>query len=83
MNPLIMQMKIEREKLKKQITELKIKIARLVNELSVYVGTYYGNLEEIDAEKIEQIGDELLKVKTEVIDLNIKLNNINKELGND
>ena len=83
MNPLIMQMKIEREKLKKQIAELKIKIARLVDELSVYIGTYYGNLTEIDAVRIEQIGDELLQVKSDILEKSEKLININKELGND
>lgn len=74
---------MEREKLKKQLLESNIKTARLVNELSVYVGTYYGKAEDIDAEKIEQIGDELLATKNEVCSINDKLKKINKELGDE
>lgn len=80
-NPLIMQLKIKETALNKKIQEIKIKIARLMNELSVYVGTYYGDFEEIDAEKIKQIGDELVAAKIEVTDLSQKLKNIKKELN--
>lgn len=80
-NPLIVQLKIKETALNKKIQEIKIKIARLMNELSVYVGTYYGDFEEIDAEKIKQIGDELVAAKIEVTDLSQKLKNIKRELN--
>ncbi|MGN0015238.1 MAG: hypothetical protein ACI37T_07470 [Candidatus Gastranaerophilaceae bacterium] len=80
-NPLIVQLKIKETATNKKIQEIKIKIARLMNELSVYVGTYYGDFEEIDAEKIKQIGDELVAAKNEVTDLTQKLKNIQKELN--
>lgn len=80
-NPLIVQLKIKETALNKKFQEIKIKIARLMNELSVYVGTYYGDFEEIDAEKIKQIGDELVAAKIEVTDLSQKLKNIKKELN--
>lgn len=79
-NPLIMQLKIKETALTKKIQELKIKTARLVNELSVYVSTYYGDADEIDAEKIKQIGDELLETKNELNDLTEKLKKVQKEL---
>lgn len=81
MNPIIMQMKVEEQRLKKEITELKIKTARLVNELASYIGTYYGDFENIDAEKIEQIGDELLLVKNQLLEASQKISKIKKELG--
>ena len=79
-NPLIMQLKIKETALSKKVQELKIKIARLVNELSVYISTYYGDADEIDAEKIKQIGDELLETKTELTDYSEKLKKVQKEL---
>ena len=79
-NPLIMQLKIKETSIKKEIRELKIKISRLVNELSVYIGTYYGECEDIDAKKIKQSADELFSVKNRIANLNIKLKSIRKEL---
>ncbi len=80
-NNLIMQLRIQEQTLKKETTELKIKIARLINELSVYIATYYGDFEELDAEKIEQIGDELVVAKNKIVESNEKLNKIRKELN--
>ena len=80
-NPLIIELRIREQGLKKQIQERKIKIARLINELSVYIATYYGDMEEIDAEKIKQTADELFSVTIELNELVSNLKKLQKELA--
>lgn len=83
-NQYIMQLRIELSSAKKEFKELKIKIARLLNELQNNINPFFGDdVENINAEAIEQIGDELLLCRDKALELKNKINQISKDLGND
>lgn len=79
-----MQLRIELSSAKKEFKELKIKIARLLNELQNNINPFFGDdVENINAEAIEQIGDELLLCRDKALELKNKINQISKDLGDD
>lgn len=81
-NQYIMQLRIELSSAKKEFKELKIKIARLLNELQININPFFGDdVENINAEAIEQIGDELLLCRDKALELKNKINKISKDLG--
>ena len=80
-NPLIMQMQIDLQTAKKDYQEYELKAMRLITELQGYSSPYFTSPDELEAEKIEQIGDELLVVKTKLIELQKRINTLKKELG--
>lgn len=83
-NQYIMQLRIELSSAKKDFKELKIKIARLLNELQNNINPFFGDdVENINAEAIEQIGDELLLCRDKALELKNKINQISKDLGDD
>lgn len=83
-NQYIMQLRIELSSAKKEFKELKIKIARLLNELQNNINPFFGDdVENINAEAIEQIGDELLLCRDKALELKNKINQISKDLGDD
>lgn len=79
-NPMILQLKIEREKVKKNLDEATLKMTRLLQELVAKVNPYFTDITEIDAVSIEQIGDELLECKEKITGLTAKLDKITKDL---
>ncbi len=81
MNPLIMQMQIDLQSAKKEYRECELKAMRLITELQGYASPYFASPDELEAEKIEQCGDELLLVKTKLIELQKRINTLKKELG--
>ena len=83
-NQYIMQLRIELSGAKKEFKELKIKIARLLNELQININPFFGDdIENINAEAIEQIGDELLLCRDKALELKNKINQISKDLSDD
>ncbi len=81
-NPIIMQIKIELAKTKKEFKELQIKLTRLLYELQTRINPYFGeNPAEIKAEEIKQIADELLDCRNNAVELNEKIAALNKDLG--
>ncbi len=83
-NQYIMQLRIELSGAKKEFKELKIKIARLLNELQTNINPFFGDdIENINAEAIEQIGDELLLCRDKALELKNKINQISKDLSDD
>lgn len=81
MNNLILQLRIEQTKTKKELDELKIKIHRLLNELATLSCPYFEEIEDIKATEIEQIGDELFIVKEKALETQKKLKQLNKDLS--
>lgn len=82
-NSLIFQLKIKKSKLEKELNEYSIKITRLLNELAGLSCPYFESISDIEAEKIEQIGDELKKVQFEALEVQETLKKISKDLGED
>ena len=83
-NAYIMQLRIQLSGAKKEFKECKIKIARLLNELQANINPFFGNdVENINAEAIEQIGDELLKCRDKAVELKSQINQITKDLGDE
>lgn len=83
MNNAIMQLKITRTRLEKELEELNIKLIRLLSELQSRTIPYFDNFEDIKAIEIEQIGDELLEVQKAAIKCEKKLKQVERELGCD
>lgn len=82
MNPQIMQLKIKLAESQKEFKEISLKVTRLFNELSSYICPWFGNdVESIEAEKIEQIGDEMIKYKNRLCELKKLIAELEKELG--
>lgn len=80
-NPIIMQMNIDLQKAKKDYKEYELKAMRLITELQSYASPYFTSPDELEAERIEQIGDELLVVKERLIEIKNRINTLKKELG--
>lgn len=80
-NAIIMQLRIEKTKSEKEYKELLLKFKRLMNELAVLANPYCSKVEEIDAEAIEQTGDELLNCKTKILEVQEKIRKITRDLG--
>lgn len=80
-NPIIMQMHIDLQKAKKDYKEYELKAMRLITELQSYASPYFTSPDELEAERIEQIGDELLVVKERLIEIKNRINTLKKELG--
>lgn len=81
MNPLIMQMQIDLQTAKKEYQEYELKAMRLITEIQGYALPYFKSPELLEAEKIEQCGDELLIVKDKLIEIQTRINTLKKELG--
>lgn len=82
MMPQIMQIKIKLAESEKEFKEISLKVARLMNELQSYLNPWFGtDVESIEAEKIEQIGDEMIKHKNRLIELKNLVAELNKALG--
>lgn len=81
MNNIVMQLKMEKSRFERNLSEVKIKISRLLNELAQLSCPYFSDIKEINAVEIEQIGDELLEVKNKAIEIQDKLDKIKKDLG--
>ena len=81
MNPLIYQMKAELITAEKEKQELELKVSRLLCELQTYSNPFYSDYEQIKAEEIEQLGDELTVIKPRLIELKTKINKLKNELG--
>ncbi|MBO5385293.1 hypothetical protein J6A64_03165 [bacterium] len=83
-NQYIMQLRIQLSGAKKEFKEHKIKIARLLNELQANINPFFGDdVESINAEAIEQIGDELLKCRDKAVELQSQIKEITKDLGDE
>ncbi|MBQ8475610.1 hypothetical protein IJ531_00955 [bacterium] len=80
-NSLIMQLKIEKTKAQRELDELNIKITRLLNELATKSCPFFEDISEIDAQGIEQAGDELYEVQQKALALQNKIKKISSELG--
>ncbi|MCR5260634.1 MAG: hypothetical protein K6C94_02230 [Candidatus Gastranaerophilales bacterium] len=83
MNNFIMNLKMEHIKAKKEKQEIEIKIKRCFLELNGYITPYFKTAFDIKAEEIEQIGDELLKLKTEFEQVENKIAELKQQLGED
>lgn len=81
MNPLIMQMQIDLQSAKKDYQEYELKAMRLITELQGYASPYFTSPDELEAEKIEQCGDELLIVKDKLIEIQKRINMLKKDIG--
>lgn len=83
MNSLILQLKIEATKQEKKLEDFKIKLLRLMHELQNAICPYFETIDEIRADEIKQIGEELLLTKKEALEVDKKLKRIKAELGED
>lgn len=81
MNPLIMQLKINLAATEKEFKEQKIKALRCINELNSANPFFGDDIDLINAEELEQSADELLIVKKRLKELQQKIHDIKKELG--
>ena len=81
LNQTIMQLKIELANAEKQKYECEVRVKRCFLQLSTLVNPYYSHPNEINAEEIEQTGDDLLKLKYELIKLTNKIKDIETQLG--
>lgn len=81
MNNFIMNLKMEHIKAKKEKKELEIKIKRCFLELNGYITPYFKLANEIKAAEIEQIGDELLTLKTKLAETENKIAELKEQLG--
>lgn len=83
MNPIIMQLKMQKAKLEQEYKEQKIKALRCINELQ-NANPYFGDdISLIEAEKLEQSGDELLLVKMNLLKIQREIKEINMQLGSE
>ena len=80
-NPIIMQLQVEKATSVKERAELVIKIKRVYLELQQYANPYFKDGKDMKAEEIEQCGDELLKYKQQLIGLDEKISQIKSQLG--
>lgn len=81
MNSYITNLKIELAKTKKMRCEIELKIKRCFVELSNYVTPYFKSYRDINADEIEQIGDDLQSLKTEFEEVENKIFELKNELG--
>lgn len=82
MNPMIMQLKITLAQKQKDYNEYKLKASRLIFELQSNINPYFGDdLELLKAEEIEQIGDEMLIVKSKMLEMQDDIKRLKNELG--
>lgn len=81
MNPMIMRLKMQKTKLEKEYKEYKLKALRCINELQNANPFFGDNIHLIEAEKLEQSGDELLIVKNKLLELQQEIKNIDTQLG--
>ena len=81
MNPTILQIKTELAKKEKENKELGIKIARCLYEIREYSNPFYGDIELLHAEELEQAGDELLMLKSRKIEVTTAIKRLKAELG--
>lgn len=81
MNPMIMRLKMQKTKLEKEYKEYKLKALRCINELQNANPFFGDNIHLIEAEKLEQSGDELLIVKNKLLELQQEIKDINTQLG--
>lgn len=81
MNKFIMNLKMEHIKAKKEKQEIEIRIKRCFLELNNYITPYFKSSFDIKAEQIEQIGDELLELKGELEQVEIKIAELKEQLG--
>jgi hypothetical protein len=73
---------MELAKTKEEVKEKRLKAFRLINEILSATKKYFGDdIELLEAEQIEQAGDELLCVKKELLELNRKIKHLTAELG--
>lgn len=81
MNSFILNLKMEHVKARKEKQEIEIKIKRCFCELSSFCNPYYKSAKDIKAEEIEQIGDELLQLKTQLSKIELKIDELQEQLG--
>ena len=72
---------MEHVKARKEKQEIEIKIKRCFCELSSFCNPYYKSAKDIKAEEIEQIGDELLQLKTQLSKIELKIDELQEQLG--
>lgn len=80
-NSFILHLKMEKEKNLKAEYEIKLKIKRLYCELANYSIPYFKTSKDIKAKEIEQIGNELLSLKTELEEIEQRISEIKEQLG--
>lgn len=78
---MIMRLKMQKTKLEKEYKEYKLKALRCINELQNANPFFGDNIHLIEAEKLEQSGDELLIVKNKLLELQQEIKNIDTQLG--
>ena len=81
MNSFVMNLKMEHIRAKKQKQEVEIKIKRCFCELNSFCNPYFKSAKEIKAEEIEQIGDELLELKFQLVEIEDKISELKIQLG--
>lgn len=82
MNPMIMQLKITLAQKQKEYNEYKLKASRLIFEIQSNINPYFGDdLELLKAKEIEQIGDEMLIVKSKMLEIQDDIKRLKNELG--
>ncbi|MDD3236818.1 MAG: hypothetical protein PHV37_01815 [Candidatus Gastranaerophilales bacterium] len=81
-NPIIMQIKMQLETVKKAYKEDELKLIRALNELSDYVNPFFGDdLDLLKADEIEQVGDEIKALKEKLVKNQILIKRLKTELG--
>lgn len=80
-NPTILQIKTELAKKEKENKELDIKLARCLYEIREYSNPFYGDIELLHAEELEQAADELLTLKERKIKVLSAIKQLKAELG--
>ena len=81
-NPIIMQLRMQLETVKKAYKEDELKLIRAINELSDYVNPFFGDdLDLLKADEIEQVGDEIKALKEKLVEKQILIKRLKTELG--
>ena len=80
MNSYITNLRIELAKANKDKREIEIKIKRCFVELSNYINPFFKTAKDIKADEIEQIGDDIKRLKTELTNIEDRISDFKNEL---
>ncbi len=80
MNSYITNLRIELAKANKYKREIEIKIKRCFVELSNYINPFFKTAKDIKADEIEQIGDDIKRLKTELTNIEDRISDFENEL---
>ena len=81
MNPMVMQLRMELSNAKREYSQKELRLKRLFFEIQTLANPYYTSLESIKAQELQQSANEMTELKDLMQTLDVKIKELQSQLG--